>query len=801
MIVSDIRPGDMEHPAGKGLIQFQLRILTRLGEVVLDFGEFQDLISYRDSLSAEAASGTFTFRMRASLCNQNLLKKVHPGLVMEAYCARNADALQGVIRDPSKIERVETAPEGEGAEGLQDPDVGIIAPVEDAYLDKAPHLLIRGVITDYGRSSEGGETSLYVTGESYGKIYKDSYVLTDLNTPETIGVSQRSLEIRQTATVTMGAAILYYRILRDWVENFWGEPTGWEARTRPLPFPPNYLARINNEGSAWSNLQYLAVEGFFHMFVDHTGAIVWEKLPYSSRSQALVPGRNWEDLPMIEMPSWKILSWSDRLSEQGITNFLRVTSSQQGNSGGQERAAMASCIYNLGSIKQYGGPTKRELMVPIGILEKDNWYTSPDRRNQQATNNTLTDYIALESIRWFDRPVQRVGITARGESAWRVHTRISLKEDWHCPDAEPAEYYVVSRTHQIDIQRGSWISTLELLRDRRERYLGLGAGSTAVVNNPAEPVPPVIPPRQTARPVLTTDQLLDLGIDLTDELKRLLGNEPYRPLDGLRRITSGIDIGRILGISESKGGLQNIPDLDFPDINLDEEYNNGADIEVEADDYWWTDRMSGMRIINIGGDPIAWGQAHVAGAVGEPGPVATVEPNPTPEPAPVDPNAPPPAVVTPDPTGVDFEPVDKIYRDNLEDESPPGSYDFTLERKGNVITPIPAPVNGTIGRSEVLPGYGNVVEVIGDDGNTWFFAHMDSRGVQPGARITKGQTLGNQGWTGKIFPQNENGSHIHLEISNAQKGAGNAFNRVTDRSYTRPLVESYLQGVQNGRIN
>lgn len=671
--ISDLPPGAIEHPGGKGLITFDIRVLTRFGEVVLDFGQLKDLLSWHDTLSTEGASGTWTLKMRATLCNEDLLKKIHPGMVIEAYCARNDDPLIGVVRDPSKIPRVNTAPEppavtlqrqvatttpaetpstasnataklpaaqdqafltklvqvssrlgcnpehlltamfyesagtldpgirgphvpGDGqavgliqfmpstaaglgtsagalagmsrsqqldyvekyfepfkgqltsyyklyatihaghpnanpngsdgyrttgqaaAEGQQRfapkarallqqsgytptasvaaapqqnvqavaPAVDVIGPeiqpVDDPYLDKCPYLLVRGVICDYGRSVDGNQTSLTITGESYGKIYKNAFVLTDLKSPDS---QSQSFEMRvATATQPLGVSYIYYGLLRNWVEKFWGQSTGWEARTRQIPFPPNYMTRVNNEGSVWSALQYLAIEGFFHLFVDHTGAIVWEKLPWSSRSQSLIAGRCWEDLPLLDLPSWKILSWNDRLSDQGVTNFLRCVPTMQGaaNSGPAEMTAL---IYNAGSIRQYGGPNKRELQFPIGHGQ-DQYYTSAPLRQQQATNATFVDLCALEAIRWYDRPVQRVGVTARGEAAWRIHLRVSIAEDWHCPDVKPGEYYISGRTHQIDINRGSWTTSMDLVRDRRNRYLGVGVGETPIVLDPKE---------------------------------------------------------------------------------------------------------------------------------------------------------------------------------------------------------------------------------------------------------------------------------------------------------------------------
>ncbi|MCD8487896.1 MAG: hypothetical protein LRZ84_14460 [Desertifilum sp.] len=350
-------------------------------------------------------------------------------------------------------------------------------PEEDPYLDKCPHLLMRGIVTDYGRTSGAGETTLTISGESYGKLYKDSFVLTDLASPET---QSQSLEVRQISQQPQGIVDIYYQILEKWVEEFWGVSTNWEARTRPIPVPPNYLTRINNEGSAWSNLEYLAVPGFFHIFSDHTGAIIWEKLPYSGKEDSVIPGRNWEDLQLLECPSWKIIEWSDRLSEQGLTNFIRAVPTMQGIGGGQEPASSAGVVYNQGAIQQYGGVRKREFFMPIGV-DGNLFFGSELRTKQQSINATLIDGAVLEAIRWYDRPVQRCAISVRGESAWRIHTKILITEDWSNPDAIPGEYYVVSRSHMIAVDRGEWRTSLELVRDRRLRYLGIGIAAPRII--------------------------------------------------------------------------------------------------------------------------------------------------------------------------------------------------------------------------------------------------------------------------------------------------------------------------------
>lgn len=863
--ISDISPGG-DHQGGSGMIYFDLRLLTRYGEVIIDFGQFGDLISWNDTISTEGASGSFTLRMRATQANEDLLKSIHPGMVVEAYCARNADPLEGVVRNPQNIDRIDTTPDdiplaesiqasnlssggtatGVGAsesayapsgtsntgvpsadesvqlilaecqrQGVTDPnqiayilatakhesdqfntlreyhdgsdyegrsdlgnnqpgdgvryagrgyvqltgrtnyeryaqitgidlvnnpevlerdanlsafvlvhgmmngaytgvplgdyipaggspdfwnarrvvngtdradliagyaeqyrnslpqatgspsnaptwgsasagsgnapdapafglggvagDVNPLAsnaevvvqvpegtqiigpevePVEDYYLDKCPHLLMVGVVSDYGRSLESWGLALTISGEGFGKIYKDSFVLTDLQAPELASIS---LEVRNSTLMPIGVSYIYYRLLKEWVEQFWGHPTGWEARTRPIPFPPNYCTRINSEGSVWSNLQWLAIPGFFHIFVDHTGAIVWEKLPWSSRGQSLISGRNWEDLPKLDLPSWKIMSWGDRLSVD-VQNFIRCIPTNQGQSGGQDAIALPAVIYNLGSIRQYGGPTKRELTFPTGT-DAEQWYTTDSRREEQATINSFVSLCALECVRWYDRPVQRISITARGESAWRVHMRIGITENWANERIEPGEYYVMSRSHSISIANSQWTTQMDLVRDRRNRYLGIGVGEIPIITQEV------------------VEGLRSLEADKAN-LSTALGSAFEEGDDGLGadiglsfdevEVSSigGLDLSGALGSGGGDRFTQSASFSTAEDTTLGEllppneydytTYAETVDINIPLvpDEYWWFDRILG-KVIPIGNDPIKWAEEEVIPRLGE----------------------------------------------------------------------------------------------------------------------------------------------------------------------------------------
>lgn len=497
----DTQGEEPQEESRSGLIRFNIRVMTRKGEVLIDFGEFKDLLAYNDSLSIESPAGSFTLKMRATLCNEELLKKIHPGSVIEVYCARNDDPLKEVEAFTPQVENppvFEATGEAAGIADQYKPVNGAPqpppAPEEPDYLDKAPYLLLRGITTSYGRSSAvmeggGGETTLTLSGESYGKIYRDAQVLVDSQAPVSLGTSLEATLVRLFAQDTLTVVPLYYGILRHWVEEFWGKVTGWEARTRPIPVQPEIFARIQPESSAWNALQSLSVQGLFHMFTDHTGAICWEKIPYSGKCQALIDQhmtwsegyefRNWENLQLLKIPSWQIQAWGDRLSCDRMANFVRCQASTFGGAGAQGSNLLAGQCYNMGSIRQYGGPRKMEIQIPANLIPgRLGDLTLPPEAGQAAEGeqrlNTFMDLVALETIRWYDRPVQRVMLSVRGDAAWRINTRVAVVEDWHCPEAEPGEYYVISRGHSINLQQGSWSTQIEAVRDRRTRYLGAG---------------------------------------------------------------------------------------------------------------------------------------------------------------------------------------------------------------------------------------------------------------------------------------------------------------------------------------
>lgn len=585
-----------------------------------------------------------------------------------------------------------------GIAPIQPSATGAIAQT-DYYLDQCPHLLLHGIITDHGRSLDGREAQLIINGSGYGKLYRDSTVLLDIGSPTTVG---RALEVRTQALTTTAVSLIYYGLLRNWVENFWGEETGWEARTREIPLPPNYLARIT-EGSVWSGLESITIPGFFHLFSDHTGALCWEKLPWSGRDQALIDGRNWEDLALLKMPSWKIINWDDRLSEQGIANFVRIIPNIQGTSGGQDETGRAAMIYNMGSIRQYSGVSKREIRVPYGT-SPDQWYTSAPRREAQANFQTFADLCVLESIRWNDRPVQRSNLTLRGESCWRIHTRLEVTEDWHCANAKPGQYYVVSRSHSIDFQQGSWRTQVSLVRDRRERYLGIGVGEVPIIEGNTTPQQP--------------------GEDF-----KFNRSAPELP-------------GKVAKAQREKLQVPLVPD-----------------------EYYWFNRQANA-VVPIGNDPIKYARQQVIPNLG------IIQTTPIQ----------PPSTDTQQrsTTAGEVAPAPVAVRGVADADNPPGSYRLTLERQGRRLTEVPSPITGTVTRSMQIGGdLGHVVEVRGSDGRSWLISQLDARAVRQGQVVTRGSTLGNQRASGPLL----------VEVR--ERGVV-----VSDRTISRPLIDEYVRFVE-----
>lgn len=123
-----------------------------------------------------------------------------------------------------------------------------------------------------------------------------------------------------------------------------------------------------------------------------------------------------------------------------------------------------------------------------------------------------------------------------------------------------------------------------------------------------------------------------------------------------------------------------------------------------------------------------------------------------------------------------------VYKENFIDDSPVGSYDFTLISKGEVKgVGVPSPCDGKIAKSEELQGYGHTIAVDCKD-YRWFMAHLAKEGLPVGTAVSEGEFIAIQGSTG-----NSTGEHIHLELSPTGTDK-----RISDRAITAPKVLSYI---------
>ncbi len=104
-----------------------------------------------------------------------------------------------------------------------------------------------------------------------------------------------------------------------------------------------------------------------------------------------------------------------------------------------------------------------------------------------------------------------------------------------------------------------------------------------------------------------------------------------------------------------------------------------------------------------------------------------------------------------------------------------------------VSVPIKAGREGTVSRSYYSTSYGNVVFIKHTiNGAVWetVYAHMSSRSVSAGQKVTTGQTLGYMGNTG-----DSEGQHLHFEVHNGtwngnKTNAVNPLNYITDGTPT-----------------
>ena len=123
-----------------------------------------------------------------------------------------------------------------------------------------------------------------------------------------------------------------------------------------------------------------------------------------------------------------------------------------------------------------------------------------------------------------------------------------------------------------------------------------------------------------------------------------------------------------------------------------------------------------------------------------------------------------------------------VYKDDFLDDSPIGSYDFTLIAGGNVKgVAVPSPCDGKIAVSQEMKGYGHTIAVDCEK-HRWFMAHLAEKGLPVGSVVKEGEFISIQGTTG-----NSTGEHIHLELSPTGTDK-----RIGDRAITAPLVLNYI---------
>lgn len=127
----------------------------------------------------------------------------------------------------------------------------------------------------------------------------------------------------------------------------------------------------------------------------------------------------------------------------------------------------------------------------------------------------------------------------------------------------------------------------------------------------------------------------------------------------------------------------------------------------------------------------------------------------------------------------------------------PGRQHNGLDFAVPIGTPILSLVAGEVTESGNAGGYGLGVEVKGDDGFVYYYAHLSKSQVQVGQRVASGQQLALSGESGV-----GSGPHLHLEV-----GAGNKYNVVdplghlASRSFGAPSKGTRTAGETSPRPN
>lgn len=145
-------------------------------------------------------------------------------------------------------------------------------------------------------------------------------------------------------------------------------------------------------------------------------------------------------------------------------------------------------------------------------------------------------------------------------------------------------------------------------------------------------------------------------------------------------------------------------------------------------------------------------------------------------------------------------PAMQVATPNLIDDSPPGSYDFTLLLNNATRgVPVPAPCSGKVvkvwfqgktGDLQTGQGGGNIVDLACRDSRKgWRLAHFHQVWVKENQTVLQGDGVGEQGCTGRC-----SADHAHAQIHRLPD-----WSRIEERSITAPLIDTYLNRVRSGK--
>jgi len=112
-----------------------------------------------------------------------------------------------------------------------------------------------------------------------------------------------------------------------------------------------------------------------------------------------------------------------------------------------------------------------------------------------------------------------------------------------------------------------------------------------------------------------------------------------------------------------------------------------------------------------------------------------------------------------------------------------------LDIDGEIGDPIYTPISGKVVEAQSSGGWGTTVVVEDSGGNKWRFAHFDSANVSVGDEISAGTMLGTMGNTGHVIKgEGGDGSHLHMEVKNANGSLINPANLLTNETTSASTI-------------